>query len=263
MKLAISNIAWTKENDNEIYTFIRKNNYSAIEIAPTRVIERNPYNDLIIAKEYMKKLKEEYKLEICSMQSILFGKTERLFGTCEERKSLMDYTKEAIDFANTIECKNLVFGSPKNRVIDSEKEYYLAVDFFRELGNYALSKSTVLSIEANPKIYNTNFINTTEEAIDIVRKVNSVGFRVNLDLGTIIENNESFDIIKENMKLINHIHISEPHLKEIKQRNLHQVLYYLLKESSYDKYISIEMQKLDDLDSLKKIILYIKETFGE
>lgn len=263
MKLAISNIAWVKENDSEIYSFIRENYYSAIEIAPTRVIEQNPYDDLNIAKEYMKKMKEEYKLEICSMQSILFGKTERLFGTCDERRILMDYTKTAIDFANAIECKNLVFGSPKNRVIENEKEYYLAVEFFRELGEYALNKNTVLAIEANPKIYKTNFINTTEEAIRIVRDVDSIGFRVNLDLGTIIENNESLDTIKENMDLINHIHISEPYLKEIKQRDLHNELCNLLKESNYDKYISIEMQKVDDLDSLKQIILYIKEIFGE
>lgn len=263
MKLAISNIAWGKENDNEIYDFIKENSYSAIEIAPTRIIEDSPYKNLDFAKEYANRLREEYKLKICSMQSILYGKTERLFGTNAERIALLDYTKEAIDFASVIECKNLVFGSPKNRVIENEEQYEIAIDFFRELGEYALSKNTIISIEANPKIYSTNFINTTEEAFAIVKKVNSLGFQVNLDLGTMIENNENFNILRKNINLVNHTHISEPFLKEIKQRDLHKKFCSLLKELQYDNYISIEMQKLEDLDSIKKIVLYIKEIFGE
>lgn len=52
-----------------------------------------------------------------SMQSIWYGRTEKLFGTEEERNLLLDYTKSAVDFAAAIGCKNLVFGCPKNRCI--------------------------------------------------------------------------------------------------------------------------------------------------
>ena len=62
----------------------------------------------------------------------------------EERKILVDYTKKAIDFANRISCKNLVFGCPKNRVSKNENNNDIAISFFRELGEYAKLKNTVL-----------------------------------------------------------------------------------------------------------------------
>ena len=45
-------------------------------------------------------------------------------------------------------------------------------------------------MEANPAIYNTNYINTTQEALDLIREVGSDGFRLNLDVGTMLENGE-------------------------------------------------------------------------
>ena len=199
MKLSISNIAWSKDNDEEIYSFISQQNYTAIEIAPTRIIQENPYENISSGKIFSQNLKQKYNLDTCSMQSILFGKTECLFGINEERKELLNYIKKAIDFASNINCKNLVFGSPKNRIIANEKQYPIAVNFFNELGNYAAQNNTALSIEANPNIYGTNFINTTKQAFQLVQDVKSKGFMVNVDLGTIIQNNENIDQIIDNI----------------------------------------------------------------
>ena len=115
MKLSISNIAWDSMNDSQIYQLMRKYKFNGLEIAPTKIFSENPYEKLEEAKNWNKKLKKKYGFEICSMQAIWYGKQERLFGSSEEREQLENYTKKAIDFAKIIECKNLVFGSPKNR----------------------------------------------------------------------------------------------------------------------------------------------------
>ena len=39
----------------------------------------------------------------------------------------------------------------------------------------------MLAMEANPPIYNTNYINTDSEAFALVKKIDSKGFLVNLD----------------------------------------------------------------------------------
>ncbi len=49
----------------------------------------------------------------------------------------------------------------------------LAINFFRELGDYAYEKGTVIGMEANPPIYHTNFINDTQSAIELIEIVNS------------------------------------------------------------------------------------------
>ena len=235
------------------------------------------------------------------MQSIWYGKQEKLFGSENERTILLSYTKKAIDFAEAVGCGNLVFGCPKNRVIPDEmiewsgvkkstegsenhtemrispegsedhtdKEMFAdkimntAVSFFREIGDYAYRHHTVVALEANPKIYNTNFINTTKEAADLVEIVDSRGFLLNLDTGTMIENEDTVDVIRDKGKLINHVHFSEPYLKALVKRDLHQELAKFLKCIDYKGWISIETGRPDDgPGKLCEMMEYLKGIFN-
>lgn len=262
MKLSISNIAWEKEQDQEMYEYLSKTGYNAIEIAPTRVFEQAPYDKLKEAEEFAQKMEEKYNLKISSMQSIWFGKTEKIFGTPEEREELLKYTKKAIDFAKAIKCGNLVFGCPKNRNIQSSEDYKIAIEFFRKIGKYAKQNNTVFAIEPNPTIYNTNFINLTEEAIRLVKDIDCEAVKVNLDFGTIIQNNEDIiEVLENNYDKINHIHISEPNLEVIQQRESHAKLAEKLKENKYQNYISIEMKKGNSIEKIKEILKYVKGVF--
>lgn len=260
MKLSISNIAWSKEYDQKLYSFMRDSGFLGIEIAPTRIFEANPYDRLIGAKSFSDTLKKEFQLEISSMQSICFGITESIFGTQEERNIILNYTKRAIDFASTINCNNLVFGCPKNRII-GENQMDIAVTFFSELGEYAKQKGTILALEANPIIYGTNFINTTNESFDFVKNINSEGLKVNFDFGTFLYNEEKITDIEKHLDLINHVHISEPYLEEIKIREIHKDFSKMLTDNKYDKYVSIEMKNLEDIEKVKSVINYIKNLF--
>lgn len=262
MHLSISNISWLNENDEQMYKYINEHGFLGLEIAPTRIFEQNPYGDLERAKNFAVKLRKNYGITISSMQSIWYGRNEKIFGSDEERKILMDYTKKAIDFASGIDCKNLVFGCPRNRISESENDMGIAISFFKELGEYAKKKNTVISMEPNPVIYNTNFINYTSQAFEIAKEVNSDGFKVNIDLGTIIYNNEELSIIADNICLVNHVHISEPNLSLIEKRKLHFELASILRDANYEKFVSIEMGKRDDLDEVKDTIKYIKEVFS-
>lgn len=258
MKLSISNIAWDITQDEIMYEYLHKIGFDGIEIAPTRLVADNPYNNIALSVEKVKYIKEKYNLSISSMQSIWFGRTERIFGTKEERCSLINYTKKAVDYAAAIDCKNLVFGSPKNRIIDNPSMMDIAIEFFYKLGENAKANGVVIALEPNPEIYNTNFINKTNEAIQFVKKVNSKGLQVNMDLGTIIWNNEKINDIVDDIDLIHHIHISEPYLVPIEQRELHKQLSHLL-NNKYDRFVSVEMKKLDDLNTVKSTVNYVNE----
>ena len=260
MKLSISNIAWTAENDAEMYQFLEESGFQGLEIAPTRIFPEAPYDKLSEAKEWAGELKEIYRLEVPSMQSIWYGHQEKIFGSKEERKILVDYTKKAIEFAEVIGCKNLVFGNPKNRDTDDVPgNYPTAIEFFREIGDYALEHNTTIAIEATPVIYNTHFLNTTEQAVEMAYKCASEGVKVNVDLGTIIYNEEDINYLKQITDYINHVHISEPGLVPIEKRNLHNRLISVLAKIGYDKYASIEMGNKNNISLVKGIIKYLKD----
>ena len=199
-------------------------------------------------------------MEISSLQSIWYGKQGNIFNE-NEAENFIEYTKKAIDFASEIACKNLVFGCPKNRIMPKDKKEEDILYFFKELGDYAQKKGTILAIEPNPIIYGTNFINYTEQAFSLVKKVNSKGIKVNIDFGTIIENKESLNSIFKNIDLVNHIHISEPNLDIIKKRKEHIELAKHLERLNYKGYISIEMKNTNNIDDVKEAIRYVNKVF--
>ncbi len=257
-KYAISNIGWDREFDEEMYVFLKEAGFVGLEIAPTRIFEESPYEKLDEARAFKENIAYRYGLEVCSMQSIWFGKMQNIFANKEQRDELIEYTKKAIDFAEAIGCPNLVFGCPRNRKMESidEKNLQVANDFFNEIGDYASNKNVVIALEPNPAIYDTNFLNTTSEAIEFVRSLNNDAIKINCDLGAVIYNEENIDIILENIDIVNHIHISEPNLVSIVRREMHRKLFDALEVVGYGKYVSIEMRK-SEIEVVEEVIEYV------
>ncbi len=265
MKLSISNIAWAAEHDADMYAFLQRKGFSGLEIAPTRIFPSLPYEHISEAKDWATQLKEDYGLTISSMQSIWYGRQEKIFGNVEDRKALIAYTRQACKFAQAIGCRNLVFGNPRNReTLSLDRDYPVAIDFFHTIGEIAAEHNTIVAIEPNPVIYNTHFINYTEQAVELVDKVNSKGLKVNYDLGTVIENREDIDYINSIDEYVNHIHISEPYLApiDLAHKAYHKALIAYTKNHGAT-YLSIEMGNKADLGKVKHIVEYLKDLTDE
>ena len=262
MNLSVSNIAWKSELDEEMYKTLCDMGFRGLEIAPTRIFPQCPYDHLAEAAVFAAGLSEKYGLSIPSVQSIWYGRNECIWGEESDRNSLIEYTKKAVDFASAVSCSNLVFGCPRNRNIPENGNIDIAYSFFKDIGDYAISRGTCIGLEANPPIYNTNFINTTKEAIDFIRKTGSDGLRLNLDLGTMIHNNEEISVLYGNEDLINHVHISEPGLLAVKERSIHRDLKELLEETDYSGFVSVEMSSQSSIEELKDSMRYVSGVFG-
>lgn len=255
MKFSISNIAWSAEQDKEVLEFLAEKHFDGIEVAPTRIFAEKPYSKIRQAKKYRSFLWDNYRLEVASIQSIWYGRNENIFGSTSERTALLEYSKCAFEFANALNCKNLVFGCPKNRNMrEPHKDLDIAYAFFKELGEEAEKAGVVIALEANPKIYHTNFINFTEAAYEFSKKINSPGIGVNYDMGTVVANGEKIEDVRKYIKQINHVHISEPFLEQIKFGKQHIMLLKLLYELNYKNYISVEMKASNSIEGIKDVL---------
>lgn len=266
MKLSISNIGWVPENDLAVYEYMKNSGFEGLEIAPTRVVSGNPYEDLSRSKSWYEEIRSNYGFDVPSIQSMWFGHNEKILGSNEDREFLLDYTKKAIDFASVVKCPNIVFGCPRHRAIpegmsvdDAEN---ILIPFFKEISDYAYEKGTIIALEANPPIYNTNVMNTTREAVEMIAKVDSKGCMLNLDVGTMVENGEAAGDLRGFVNLINHVHISEPFLNPIVARDLHKELKAVLEDGGYDRYISIEMGSKNEVSTVYDSIDYVKGIFA-
>ena len=160
--------------------------------------------------------------------------------------------------------KNLVFGCPRNRNMpegDEKQHLEIATAFFKELGDFALEHNTVLAMEPNPVIYNTNFLNYTKYACEFVKKVGSEGLKVNIDMGTMIYNKENPHLVKTYKNLVNHIHISAPNLAVIQQCSEYKTLKKVLSKIDYEGYLSVEMGNCNDIETVKQAVMFLKEAF--
>lgn len=279
MKFSVSNIAWSPDEDAGMYELLGEKRF-ALEIAPTRIIPwedsetlgrmAGPYDRIRDAANWSKNLYDKYGINVVSMQSILNGVKASVYGQEKERRFLVEYMKKAIDFAQAVKSRNLVFGCPLNRRIPDgfplEDAGKVAIDFFSEVAMYAAQQGTCVSIEANPAVYNTNFINYTSQAFDLVRciarevgKNAAKGFKVNFDLGTVLTNGENiYELLtEENIAMINHVHFSEPNLRVIRERREHREVIRLLEDAGYDRYVSLEMRMPENQNELFEAIDYL------
>ena len=276
--IAASNIAWNSDADDEMYAFLMSAGCQGIEIAPTRIFPEAPYDHLSDVREFAASLRENYNLCICSMQSIWYGVTDLIFDSDAARERLIAYTAKAVAFASACGCKNLVFGSPKNRSLPNNQaipdEGYR---FFSDIGHIATENGCIIALEANPEIYGTNFINTTEQAFAFANTVNSPGLKVNLDIGTVIFECEGMstegiaddkhsakiiESIRNNFDMINHVHLSEPRLVPIKKRDLVIRIFKVLGSMGYSKYLSLEMANTNRLTDVQEALKLLKEMAG-
>lgn len=247
MKLSISNIAWLREEDNEVYEIMRENGFVGLDMPPARIFD-NPFSITIEDVNKFNEKINEMGIELIGMQSLLYG-TEGLhiFRDKASREKTFEYLKKMVDYGQKIGIKVLVFGSPKNRIIgDMEKDESekIAIDFFERIGSYALERGMYFCIEPNPKEYGTDFITRTKDGIDFVKKVNNDGFKLHFDMGTSIMNNEDLEeIFKYGIDIIKHIHISQPFLNSVcKDEEKHIELANVLKKFNYNGFVAIEMR---------------------
>lgn len=259
IKLSISNIAWDKADDEAVYTAMQQTGFTGLELAPTRIFPEEPYENLTSAALFGGYLLNRWGFTVPSLQSIWYGRTGSIFEP-DDAEELLDYTAQAFQFAHSLNCPSLVFGCPKNRMLNPPHTAGEADSFFARAGSLAERYGVVLAIEANPPIY-TNFLNGTAEAFALVNRLQSPGLAVNLDLSTILANGERLRDFVDDIAYVSHVHISEPGLVPIQKRPEHAELAMLLKAVGYRGYVSIEMGKTDR-DTVCRTMDYIAEVFA-
>ena len=263
MQLCISNLSWHKKELPNVIKLLKKKKINFLEYSAYNLNNQFSKNNNI---KDIKNFWENNSIYLYSMQSILFKKKNAfIFGNRKQQKIFYDEITKKIKLANFLNTKVIVFGSPKNKKMfgkNNKECQILMIKFLKKISSLCKKYKIVFCLEANPKIYQTEYLTETKQALNIIKRVNSRFIRLNLDLGTIISNKENLDfIVKNHLKLVGHVQISSPYLINLsKYKNQIKKLIYYLKKYNYRKIISIEMlaQKKNNIEDLKKILNIIE-----
>jgi sugar phosphate isomerase/epimerase len=247
MNVAISNIAWDPHEDSEICRVMLDHGVAGLEIAPTKVWERpteTADGHLLAYRRWW----SDRGIAVVAAQSLLFGQPDlALFGDAGARERTFQHLSGIIRVCGTLGVGALVFGSPGNRLVGGMAPgdaMDIAATLFSRLGEVATEHGTCLCIEANPAAYGADFVQTTAEAAALVRRVGNPGFRLHLDVSTMIINGEDCEgAIEDGFDLIRHVHISDPHLAVVGAwPDYHARVARRLRALGYGGWVSVEMR---------------------
>ena len=216
MRLAISNIAWDISEDEDVAQLLKRFKIDAIDIAPGKYFpdpSKATAEDVAQVKQWW----ASRGIHIIGMQALLFGTVGlNVFGSNEVQLALLQHLTAICKIGAGLDATRIVFGSPKNRDrtgLTDEQALAIALPFFRQLGDIATAHGVIICLEPNPACYGANFMTTSVETAEVVRKIAHSAIRMQLDTGAITINGEDTTaILADYISLIGHVHASEPAL---------------------------------------------------
>jgi len=271
MNVAISNIAWSNEEERAVADVMARMGVHGVEVAPSKIGPRPAELSDDDVRRY-RAFWNDAGVEIVAMQALLFG-TQGLaiFESESSRRAMADYLAKIVRIGGMLGAKALVFGSPKNRLIGALSEAdvdAIAVPFFREVGAIAVDHDTCLCIEPNPPAYGADWITTARAARAFVKRVDHPGFGLHLDGGALHMQSEGPDEIRAAGRAIRHFHASQPELAPLAAGGPvpHESYAATLREIEYPRWVSIEMRQVpgaaSSLATVETALTYALATYG-
>ena len=268
MKLAVSNIAWPMEIEEEALSVMRAEGISGLEAAPTRWWPDWKGFSLEAGNAF----RERYAalgFTIPSLQAILFAKPDyKLFGDEFQRDGLLNHLRMCADLASALGARSLVFGAPKNRELNGipeETAFAMAHELFAAVAPYFAARSVCLCLEANPPQYGCQFMTNSLDAGRLVRAVDSPGFGLHLDTACMHLAQENIpEAIQRNFDILHHFHASEPFLVSFEAPVIdHESAAKVLRNLGYRGWVSLEMRETNPpVGGVTRAVKFLADTYG-
>jgi sugar phosphate isomerase/epimerase len=250
MKISICNELFEGWAIEKVFDYAAQLGYDAVELAPFTLGETA--SDISAAeRKRIRAAAEKSGIEIAGLHWLLV-KPEGLYINHPDdtvRKTTQNYLKELIDLCGDLGGRILVHGSPQQRHVKAEwdpvKSWQLARETFRVCAEAAQSRDVFYCIEALTTV-DTNFINTIDEALQMVDEIGHPNFQTMLDCRSIHASakTELPRVLKAALDTGNlkHVHVNDPNDRGPGFGDLQFTpLLKILHKADYQGYISVEV----------------------
>ncbi len=181
----------------------------------------------------------------------------------------MDYIKQLGDLCAEMGGSLLILGSPRNRSFNGTSQvsaWALFVEAVQKMME-VLDPGVTLCIEPLPK-KDTDFICSSGEGAELVRRVNHPRFCLHLDVKALVEMGEPVaEILAAHAPHVRHVHVGDPGLTPPGSTGVnHSPFGLALKRAGYDHYVSIEIRRIegDERNFISNSVHYVRSCyFGE
>jgi sugar phosphate isomerase/epimerase len=254
MNIALSNLAWDHEDIDKTLTLLKSLNIKHVEGVLTKI---NPWSSLqeTDLQGFKEKL-DSYSINCSSLQSLFFGVNAKDMGDIE---IITNHIKKLVNYSKLLGVKVLVMGSPILRKKTEDFTWKLKlIDTMKAVDDILKDTGITLVIEPNARIYKGDYFYTCTEIVDFLRIYHFSNIKTMIDTHNLLyEFADPINEYYENIFFISHIHISENNLEPISYNKFHNIFAKELFLSGYDKLITYEVKKSDNVEESIKIFASI------
>jgi sugar phosphate isomerase/epimerase len=261
--LGVSSIAWPSSDTPEALSILKQSGCDSVEIAPFNLFHR--WDGILDEARTLRDVIAGHGLTCCAIQGILFGVDHvHLFSSEPDRSNLERHLAKVARLAGVLGAKACVLGAPRIRDpgdLTISEAWTIAVNSLRRVAPTFAENQSVLAFEANARHYGCRFINTTFEALMLVREVDTMGVGLQIDTGTLFLENEQPSVLETASTWAVHAHVSEKGLLP-PGSSCHQLMATSLKKGGYRGSLSIEMRQVDKWrDALRATTKFVIDTY--
>jgi len=266
MKFALCNEMFEGRPMAEVCSVVSRLGYHGLEIAPFTLAPSATEVTGPQRKE-TRKVIADHGLETVGLHWLLAGPKGLHMTTPEDStwQRTRDYFSALLDLCSDLGGTVLVLGSPKQRSLIAgqtrQGAWRRAVDLLESVLDRAGKLGLTICLEPLSPA-ETNFINTVEEGMKMVREIDHPNFKIHLDVKAMSSEAKPVPAIIRSVKVgdIGHVHVNDPNLYG---PGMGEVDYAPIAEAvrdiGYDKWLSVEVFKYDpDPETIaKKSIDYL------
>jgi len=266
--IAISNIAWSGEDNEAFLDLVASEGGRGIELAASLIWDE-PVESSPGQRSQLRQMIESRGLVVVGLHALLFSRPDlQLLATGDAGRQASEYLQRTIDLCADLGGRCLVMGGSKNRRrgelgVDEAKQR--GVQVMRELGEYAAARGCYFALEALPPPA-CDFVMNLTESEEVVSLAATPGLRLHFDSGSasVTEQGTSDSVLTELMKNVSHCHVNDFELLPpgTKKPEEHQRWARLLSDAGYEGWVSIEMRRsVVPAETIQQAIKFVKANY--
>jgi sugar phosphate isomerase/epimerase len=267
MRFALCNEMFEKRPMAEVCAIARSLGYAGLEIAPFTLAPSALEVTAVQRKETCKLIKE-HGLETVGLHWLFAGPQGLHLTTTEQPvwQRTRDYLSALLDLCADLGGQVLVLGSPKQRSIlppqTKQGAWQQAVKLLSSVLDQAGELGLTICLEPLSPA-ETNFINTVDEGMKMVREIGHPNFKIHLDVKAMCSEQKPVPTIIRSVKArdIGHFHVNDSNLYGPGMGKVdYAPLAAAIREIGYDRWLSVEVFKYDpDPETIaRKSIEYLR-----